>query len=86
MLTGVLAGRGKKTNRKKNKRQPKKTWCCHPFEEDPAEEDPLFKPPDSLHFQIGDDTRRCSALNSDFLPMSLGSLDLMNPTCRTREA
>jgi hypothetical protein len=55
MLTGVPAGRGKKTHRKKNKKQPKKTGCCHPLEEDPAEEDPLFKPPDSLHFQNGGD-------------------------------
>jgi hypothetical protein len=39
MLIGVLAGRGKKTHRKKNKKQLKKTWCCRPLEEDPAEED-----------------------------------------------
>ena len=52
----VTGRRPKKTQAKKTEKQRKKTCYFNGGEENPIEEDPLFKPPDSLHFRHGDDT------------------------------
>jgi hypothetical protein len=55
--------RKKRKKRKKTKKQTKKTESYSLPEEDPAEEDPLFKPPDSLHHQNAADMQaRITAL------------------------
>lgn len=45
----------KKTQVKKTRKQRKKTCSSLCFEEDPGEENPLFKPAESLHYQNGGD-------------------------------
>ena len=70
MMRRPAARRQKKTQvkktqkqRKKTKKQMKKTSSSLCLEEDPAEEDHIFKPAESLHFQNGDDNSskpRCS--------------------------
>ena len=48
---------------KKTNRQLKKTSCSLLLEEDPGEENPLFKPAESLHYQNGGD-RKAGLLRS----------------------
>jgi len=54
-LAPAVGRRPKKTQAKKTQKQRKKICCCHRCEEDPLEEDPIFNPADSLHFQNGVD-------------------------------
>jgi hypothetical protein len=55
-LAPAVGRRPKKTQAKKTQKQRKKICCFQRGEEDPLEEDPIFNPADSLHFQNGDDS------------------------------
>src|SRR5665648_74121 len=69
------ARRMKKTHVNKTHERRKKTCDSHRLEEDPAEEDPLFKPADLLHFQNGVDrghslASRCCIKARSFMPQN----------------
>ena len=64
----------KKTHPHRRRRQ-KKTISNH-SEENPAEENPIFKPADSPHFQIGDDRRHHDLIDVKDFPKAWSGLKI----------